>query len=210
MELIKFLIQLLKGILCVFQLAAGFHLSRNTADVLTTVQCAIINTAFNVAGLTSCNAADVIANMLIAHVPFVDTGADHTGVFPCNAADIGDRCSVFGGENIGQCSIQINGGKINTVIRWSGVDTAVAGAVFDAAFIGACNAARQVAAIYGSLGNAIRDNAAYFIYACNTTYLTRATDTAGNMASADQTIIAAGKESKPGMILIRNCSAGYG
>ena len=153
----------MQGILCVFQLAAGFHLSCNSANVFTAVQRAIIYTTLDVTGLASCDAADVIAHMLIAHVPFVDTGADHTGVFPCNSTDIGDRCSVFGSEKIGQCSIQIDGGKVNTVIRRSGVDIAVAGAVFDVAFIGSGNAACQVAAVNGSFGKAIRDNAAYLV-----------------------------------------------
>ncbi len=87
-EPVKFLVQSCQHILGKFQLAAGFHLSGNAADILAPVQRAVIDTAFNVTGLASGNAADVIAHMGVAHGTFIDAGTDYAGIIAGNPSDI--------------------------------------------------------------------------------------------------------------------------
>ena len=95
MKLIQFGIEFIQCIFQIFNFTAGFHLTGNATHIFSTIQYTVVDTSFNVTGLTACNAANIVAYMLIADRTVVDTGAYHTGVISCNAADICDGGNVF-------------------------------------------------------------------------------------------------------------------
>ena len=90
------LAQLLQGILGVLQGAAGLHLAHDAAALLAGVDSAVVDAA----RLAACDTTDIVAHVLVANGAAVHAGADHAAGLACDAADVGDRGSVLGANQV--------------------------------------------------------------------------------------------------------------
>ena len=55
-----------------------FHLTNNTADILSAIYTSVISAAVHRTALPSCDTADIISGVLISYHRLVRTGEDHS------------------------------------------------------------------------------------------------------------------------------------
>ena len=92
--------EFLQRVFGVFQRAAGLHLADDAAALLAGVDGAVVDAALDVAGLAACNAADIVAHVLVANGAAVHAGADHAAGLACDAADVSDVGGVLGADQV--------------------------------------------------------------------------------------------------------------
>ena len=156
MQHIQLVGQLLQRVLRVKQRTARLHLAHDAAALLAGVDCAVVDAALDIAGLAAHDAADVVANVLVANGAAVQAGAENARGRARDAADIGDVRRTLGADQIIQRQLR----KVDFVLVDSGVDAGVVAAVDDNAAVLAYDAADKVRAVDAAAGGAAVDRAA--------------------------------------------------
>ena len=160
------------------------HLTCNAADVLAAGHVAPVGAARNQSALTADDAADVDADVLIAHRAPVGAADDHAGGKACNTADVRSGVhfalfvrDLFHGGIIAQLGI----GFVCSEVYPCGI-----GAIRNRAEVLPDRTADIMVAGSIALSLAVIDHAGGLIGTCNTADVICTADRAGEVASADR------------------------
>ena len=178
---VQFPLQLLQGIGAVLQNAGRLHLPHNAATLLAGMDGAVVHAAFDVARLAACNAAYIVADVVIPHIAPVHAGPDDTGRTAGHTAHVGDVGGALGLEQVFHRQVF----QFHFVLAHGGVDVGQIGAPGHHPVVAAGHAADKMVAVHAAADRAPGNNAVGGVGARNAAHLVGAGHGALKTAGVD-------------------------
>ena len=190
-QLVELLLHLGEGAVFNVEVHVRLHLPDDAAHVLAPVYLALVRAACHEAAAAPRDAADVVADVLIADYRLVDAAADNAGGVPGNAARVGGGVHRVARGELCQIHGRVDGEILyrERLVPALGVDVGGVAARGDEPKVIPNDAARHFAAENRALGNAGLYAAVYGVLSGNRAGVHAAVDRACEAAGGDAPVV---------------------